>query len=81
MAEFNYSTYSASLKATSLTLGNALATGSEGFYGSGGDTNVGEIVSMDFTPSGSQLYLTEINSDVGLWNPMSVGATGFNFDA
>ena len=81
MAEFNYSTYSASLKATSLTLGNALATGSEGFYGSGGDTNVGEIVSMDFTPSGSQLYLTEVNSDVGLWNAMSVGATGFNFDA
>ena len=85
MAIFDYNTYSSSLKTSSHVIGDALATGSYGYYGSVDGqsqiTNVGEIVTMDFTPSSGSLYLTEINADVGLWNQQAIAQTGFDFDA
>ena len=76
---FNFDTYEETSKSRTLEVGKKL---SENYYsGSTVAQNEAELIALDFVPSNGSLYCTELNTDIGLWDPQVWARTGFDFDA
>jgi len=76
---FNFDTYKEASKARTLEVGKKL---SENYYsGSSVNTNEAELIALDYVPSSGSFYCTELNTDIGLWDPQVWVRTGFDFDA